>query len=387
MLVACSGNDSKRKLPSLGETYNRTDKKPFGGYIAYRQLDAIYRYNSIRETKAPFNEAFAEMYDTASLYISISKNLFLRSEELSSMLLYAEEGNDLFIAADYIDEELLKKLDCEIYRHDILPFFMYDSMKYTVSSTAMAYDSSYGYYYLPFRNRFTKFDASTARVLGYNEEGRPNFMVFFKGRGRIFLHCEPRVFSNYFLLTRGNTAYLNYLFSFAKSNPTRLYWDNFYNKRNSDRSDNESSSLDAIMSQPPLAKAFWLGLLALLLFIIFGIKRTQREVEVIKPNENSTVTFTETIGRLYLQKKDNRNIADKMVTYFNEQVRNSYFLNTNNINADFISMLSRKSGVEQEQVTRLYETIARVQSGKAVSDTDLLKLNEQIQQFNKKIKS
>lgn len=387
-LAGCGGNNSKKKLPSLQETYNRTDKKPFGSYVAFRQLDAIYRYNSIRETYAPFNRVFADMYDTSSLYISVSRNLFLRDEELNAMMLFAGEGNDLFIAADNIDDDLLTRLNCQVYHHEILPYLWYDSMKYTMLSTATPYDSSYGYYYVPFRNYFIKADMSRSRVLGYNDEGRANFMVFFTGKGRVFVHCDPRVFSNYFLLTANNTAYLSYLLSFVRPSPTRLYWDNYYNKRNSD-SDEEGggSSLSAIMNQPPLASAFWLGLAALLLYILFGIKRTQREVEVIKPNENSTVTFTETIGRLYLQKKDNRNIADKMVTYFNEQVRNTYFLNTNNTNTDFISMLSRKSGVDQEHVTRLYETITRVQAAGSVTDADLLKLNELIQQFNKKIKS
>ena len=93
------------------------------------------------------------------------------------------------------------------------------------------------------------------------------------------------------------------------------------------------------MKHPPLAFAFWLSLILLLLYILFGGKRVQRIIEQLKPNENTTVTFTETIGRLYLQKKDNKNIADKMITYFNEYIRNTYFLNTNLVNDDFIAVL------------------------------------------------
>ncbi len=46
-----------------------------------------------------------------------------------------------------------------------------------------------------------------------------------------------------------------------------------------------------------------------------------------------------------------------MITYFNEYVSNNYFLNTSNINADFITTLSRKSGVARERVEALYRAI------------------------------
>jgi hypothetical protein len=110
----------------------------------------------------------------------------------------------------------------------------------------------------------------------------------------------------------------------------------------------------------------------------------QRIIPQVKPNENTTVTFTETIGRLYLQKKDNKNIADKMITYFNEYIRNTYFLNTNHVNDDFIAVLGRKSGVDKDKVDSLYRTIVATQGSAVVNDYQLLSLHEQIQNFYKK---
>jgi hypothetical protein len=68
---------------------------------------------------------------------------------------------------------------------------------------------------------------------------------------------------------------------------------------------------------------------------LFDSKRRQRIIKPLQPNINTSVAFTETVGRLYLQKKDNRNIADKMITYFLEHIRNQYFLNTNQLNDEF----------------------------------------------------
>ena len=72
-----------------------------------------------------------------------------------------------------------------------------------------------------------------------------------------------------------------------------------------------------------------------------------------------------------------------MVTYFNEYIRNTYFLNTNHINDDFVEVLSRKSGVEKDKVDTLYRSIVATQNSDVVSDYQLLSLQEQIQQFYK----
>jgi hypothetical protein len=138
------------------------------------------------------------------------------------------------------------------------------------------------------------------------------------------------------------------------------------------------------MKHPPLAAAFWLSLIMLALYLAFGSKRRQRVIPPRKPNENTSVTFTETIGRLYLQKKDNKNIAEKMITYFNEHVRNSYFLNTNVVDDEFITTLSRKSGVDRGAVESLYRAMQHAHQSAAVDDYQLLSLNQQIQHFYKK---
>ncbi len=83
----------------------------------------------------------------------------------------------------------------------------------------------------------------------------------------------------------------------------------------------------------------------------------------------------------YLQKKNNKNIADKMITHFYEHIRNNYFLNTGEINNDFINTLSRKSGVAIELTQNLFVTIEKIQANKNVNDVDLLTLNELIQKF------
>jgi len=109
----------------------------------------------------------------------------------------------------------------------------------------------------------------------------------------------------------------------------------------------------------------------------------QRVVEAAEPNNNTTVAFTETIGRLYLQKKDNRNIADKQITYLLEHIRNQYYLNTSQVNDEFIAALSRKTNASKEGMDKLFQMIHTIQQSEEISDDQLLELNSQVENFFK----
>jgi hypothetical protein len=382
LLAGCSGQQSK--LPSLQETYAKKDTKPFGASVAYRQLAAMYNVNNIQDKKNDFKDTWENISDTGALYVCLAPKLFLTEEEVSAMMEYLEAGNSLFISAAWIDDLLLDEIGCkQIYNAPEMDAMLSKMGNTSVNTTAQP-GSQYGYFYYPFQNYFTNIDSSNTRVLGFNADKEPNLIVYFKGKGKLYLQCEPRAYSNYFLLKGENYQYLKSTLAYTDNMPQHVYWDDYYYKlRSRKNSDNDFSSLTEIMKNPPLKAAFFLSLILLALYILFGGKRLQRIIQPLKANENTTVTFTETIGRLYLQKKDNKNITDKMITYFNEYIRNTYFLNSTQVNNDFIVMLSRKSGVDKDKVDTLYRTILATQSSDVVNDYQLLSLQQQIQNFYK----
>ncbi|MEO6540680.1 MAG: hypothetical protein ABIN74_06815 [Ferruginibacter sp.] len=384
LLSACLNDSGSKKMPSLIETYSKKDKKPFGTDIAYRQIEAMYDGNVIRDKKKGFKNTWQNISDTGALYICIAQKLFVNEEEADAMMEYVYAGNSLFISAGVIDDILLDRIGCNVLSSDPMVEKAIGFMKSTAVSSVSQPGSEYAYYYYPFQNCFIEIDSSNTRVLGYNDFNKPNSVVHFYGKGKLYLHCEPRAFSNYFLLKENNYEYLKNMVAFTQPSPEHVYWDDYYNKlRNRRNSDKSFSTFSEIMKHPPLKYAFWVAVVLMLLYILFNSKRLQRIIQQVKPNENTTVTFTETIGRLYLQKKDNKNIADKMITYFNEYIRNTYFLNTNHVNADFIAVLGRKSGVDKDKVDTLYRSIVATQNSDLVNDYQLLSLHEQIQHFYK----
>ena len=122
----------------------------------------------------------------------------------------------------------------------------------------------------------------------------------------------------------------------------------------------------------------------MLLYIAFGSKRKRRLIPELPTNTNASLSFVQTIGNLYLQKKDNRNIAVKKMTYFLEWVRNSYHINTNNINPEFVQALSRKSGVAEQRVQLLMEKASYINNSDSITDHDLFELNNLIDEFYKR---
>ena len=379
-VVSCNKQNS---IPSLKETYSQKDKIPFGSFVFFNQIQLLFNQNSINNKKISFEKFWHDNTDTNSLYISIAKNLFLSKADVKAMLDFVSDGNTVFISSQHIDSTLLYSLGCKVAVNSILNETL-QSINNTV--VAMGYSKNqdsnkYSYYYFPFYNHFTNIDTGTTRVLGANDFGN-NYIEIFYGKGKFYLHCEPRAFSNYFLLQRKNYKYLQHVFAFSNRVPDHLYWDDFYNKRNSPPSGKEGKTgLSLLLQYPSMAWAFYLVIILAASYILFGGKRRQRIVTTIPPNLNTTVAFTETIGNLYLQKKDNRNIADKMILYFYEHLRKQYYLNTNQINADFLLVLSRKSNITIDAVKSLFTLIEDVQQQAQISDEQLLLLNDKIDNF------
>jgi hypothetical protein len=400
ILYGCTQHHENH-LPSLNETFFKNNKKPFGSFVAYHHFKNLFNGRYVETINRPFDEAWNEMkeYSTNSrysLYVLITKNLAVNDNEADAMLTYIKEGNDLFISADYIDRELLDKINCQTDRDSEIIREVAGKMNETyVKINRQQQDSAgFKYYYYPFLNFFTEYDSLNTRILGFNEMSKPNFILLFMGKGRLYLHAAPRTFSNYFLLSHNNYKYLDDVLSYLRTEPKNIFWDEYYKNKSFRRKGNGSgngnqtdrkafSSFNVINSHPPLLWAFWLSVITILLFILFNIKRKQRIIHEIKPNSNTTVVFTETVGRLYLEKKNNKNIAEKMITYFYEHIRNKYFMNTARINDEFMNVLSRKTGVEEAIVQNLFNTIKSLQSREDISDTELLSLNRQIQNFYK----
>lgn len=391
VLLCITGCENKKtlsnsvKVPRMEPKYNYKDKEPMGSYMAYQYVNSLFTYGITDVKSKAFNKHEYDISYNNSLYIIIAKGLFLNQADINEMMSYVSSGNTLFISAGYMDDQLLDTLGVKM-AYDFESFFGLNEYQRVKADTwvNLKHDKGrkYGFYFVPFESWITNYDTTTTQVLGYTEDKKNNFISVQYGQGKFILHTSPTVFSNYFLLTGNNREYLEKTFSYFKPDINAVYWNNFY--RISRSSDDDFSISGFFKKHPPLYNAFLLVLALLLLFLAFGGKRKRRYVPEKIPNTNTTVSYTETIGRLYLQKKDNRNIALKMFAYFLEQVRTHYFLNTQTLNAEFAASLSRKSNVPEAKAQQLIMLMQETDQAENISDVRLFEIHNLIQEFLKK---
>lgn len=393
-LQAC--NQSDDAMPDLRETFGYNDARPFGASVAFDMVKNAYPKKSIEFSKQEFADNYGWDYDTASLYFDISLNYYVNDRDAQSLLDFVYKGNTAFIASDKLDTALLHKIYCE--QATQYSFYnkseMRNTFAYIIPELSPSKDS-FQYFYRPFNKYYAAINGDYGRYLGRNDADSTNLFVFFWGKGRFYFHSDPRAFSNYFLLTNNNYKYFEEVLQMIPEPTQNIYWDNFYGKRNhasnakarsgsgGKNDSGKGSSIGTLMKYPPLAKAFLISLGLLLLYMLFNSKRRQRIVPIVKPPENTSIAFAEAIAGLYLSKKDNKVVADKIITYFNEHVRTKYFLNIHVHDETYADVLSRKSAVPIEITNQLAAAIKNANSSAKVSDEELLLLNGLVEKFFK----
>jgi len=390
-VCGCEGFFQKKKT-DWNVTLNKDDKRPYGTYLAYQSLKYYFPDAQIEPVSKGFR--YTNMGD------KMKYNFYLSNEEWKQLLLFANNGNEIVLFCSKLDSKVEEKLKCyKITKgFEEQPLGIFNDGKrniaalHTASDTTIKYGfegrSIQGYFNtdVTFKERDSDESVKNATdsmvipepdTLGY-VNGQPDFIRYKIGDGHITLHAAPLVLSNYFLLQPGNKNYLTAIWQTLPDNINRIYWNEYY-KRTRDRSE-----LGVLWRYPATRLAIILGILALLLFVLFEGKRRQRIVPVIAPIKNDSVSFVETVGRLYYNKGNHNNLSEKMVQQFLEWVRTHYYLNTNHLNETFIQQLTIKSGQPEHVVRSIIDMIHEVRmADKKIDEAYLYQLYNTMQEFYK----
>jgi hypothetical protein len=98
---------------------------------------------------------------------------------------------------------------------------------------------------------------------------------------------------------------------------------------------------------------------------------------------NNSLDFVTTIGRLYYQRRDNRNMAVKMSAHFLDHIRTRYNLPVTTPDEEFVTRLSYKTGYPREPLQELVSDINRLQADVPLTDEELLSFHRKIDEFYK----
>lgn len=358
------------------ETLSSRDKIPFGAYITRERLNDIFPKAAIKPFHEPVYNVVMDDSLKNSSYIIICPQLSLTKYDYRRLTEYLSRGNDVFIAAEQFGGSIAEDLDLrtgmqvDFMGKFILPLRL-------VSPHA---DSSKRYYVdkACTSMSFEKFDTARAVVVGKDTTGRANFIRFRFGKGNLYLVSNPKMFSNYSMLTPDGAKYAAAALSYVKNTPL-IAWDEYYTQ-----GDDEQSLMEVFFGNRYLQWAYYTTLISLLLFVLYDMKRRQRIIPVIAPLKNSTVEFVNVIGQLYYEKRDNADIAHKQVTYILAHLREDYQLKTDKLDEEFVEKLTGKVGLDEEFARGFTRYLLFIAVQDHVSDNELIQLNKLIEQFYKK---
>lgn len=398
VVAGCQRNPATpkgRPRPSMQPSFSITDKAPLGLYVAYHAVENAFDGYLPEQNKKPFETYFKDFteYDATrkgDVFCVLARQFYPNDADVDAIADYVSNGNTLLVAANDFSDVFLDKFHLKTKDTYLLQELLRYGAPMNETGVAMQDSASFGgdlyhYFFYAMQGQIFREESYPAKKISSNANNRSGAVAFKYGSGRIIAVTNATAFTNYFLLTRHNYQYLQHLLSYVPEEINSLTWDSYYNKTESQRPNNgdgESfSAFGELMKQEAFRWAFWLTLLLAATWIINGIIRRQRPIEVLKPNTNTSVEFAETIGRLYLLKRDNKNIATKMITYFLEQVRSRYYISTGRLDSHFVELLSAKSGQPVSETERLLKTFDRINVRDRIDDLELLELNTQLRQF------
>ena len=365
-------------------TYSVNDKIPFGLYVFDKEIGSIFKKQKIQRISAvtPYEfldskydeDSLVETYSVKGTFVNISVQNNIDDQSMKEIMYFVSHGNNAFLSMANFPKPLLDSLKFE-YTSNFRPT---DSASVWIANKKLSrkiYKSTGD-----IADYFSKIDTLNTIILGY--QGNPkkkkniNFIKIPYKNGNFFLHMHPVAFTNYNLLKKDRYQYAENVLSYIPKGD--IFW---YTKLQTDENIS-GSPLRYILSQPALKWAWYLFLIGMLIFMIFNAKRKQRIVPILQPLSNLTIDFTKTIGNLYYQEGDHKNIIDKKIIYFLERIRTEYLIDTTKLDDEFVKKLHHKTGKDEKDIQELVFLINEHRNSYHASiEEDLIRINNAIEKI------
>ncbi|HVB03651.1 MAG TPA: DUF4350 domain-containing protein [Chitinophagaceae bacterium] len=349
------------------------DKIPYGAYVVFHQLGSLFHRARISRSATTADETLRSRVDSGSLYLVLARDISMDSLDTRSILSWVSRGNQVFLAAQQWDGPLMDSLGLS----GNTSWSAVKSGRFNFVNPLLRRNKNFGFPGETGGAFFPIQDSGRVEVLGTDSLGNINFARISEGRGAVYVNAIPLAFTNYAALYGNQCAYINGALSYIPQGTRQVIWDQYYKKRSTP----SRNPLRAILGNEDLKWAWYLALVTLLLYVLFNGKRTQRVIPVILPLQNTSLEFAETVGRLYYQRRDNKNIAEKMINALMDHFRRQFRLSPGRQLPEFRDQLARRAGLSQEKVRELLELVDEAEHAATVSDELLLRMDNCMDQF------
>jgi hypothetical protein len=370
LLIFFRGDEKKY---TWTENYKAASDQPYGTMFMRNLLEESSTGDFVVRDKNSLKEFLKkENLRQGTNYVFIGESLFLGNEDKDALLKFVEDGNDAFISTKEVPDFIpdlysaecgnLVILDDNSTITPTLNFYhesLHDKYGYKYSFRLQDEDVSYNW---TFFNEALFCDSTRMLTpLGYQDEDQVNFFRVRYGKGNLYLHSSPVVFTNYFMIQKQKMEYASAVFSHLQNQ--NVIWEEFGKIPRTGGDDGLNSPLYYVMQQPSLKYAWWLIVASTLLYVLFAAKRTQRVIPVLQAKTNTSLEFVKMISSLHYQNKDHMDMARKKMKYFYYFIRSRYGIHGHPFTPEMAAKLSEKSSVPKENVDAVFKFYKLIEEG------------------------
>lgn len=384
-LLLVIGLLAEPKKISWNPSFSNDSKDPFASRALYEMLGDIFIQQPVETVRVPAYE-FAHERKKDSLsgrhinYLLLKDYAQFDEYDTRAIWQIANGGDHVFISAHGLVGPLADSLGISTAEYfDVENPFADDTVRLNFTQTTLYAEQ--GFSMRPNENSMyisIPDSVNDINILSVNSKGKPVFIEKKVGKGAIYFHSVPLAFTNYYMLYAGNEGYISRCFSFMPLAP--VYWDEFYKQGRVA----SASPIRVILNTPGLKMAYVLLLVMIALFMLFQSKRRQRIIPVIKPYENSTLSFVETVARLYYSKGDHTSLAKKKLLYFTEKIRLKYQVAIDFKSEESMEAVSARAGVDLDTTRKIFKFMEYIQRAYSLTETELINFNKQVEEFWRK---
>lgn len=333
-----------------------------------------------------------------SAYVFIGVQAFYDPEEVDSLLAWVNQGNTAFFAVKALDYDLIG----EFFDSLTCPPILKGNTAYLFDTTVVAtllhpafkgQKANFEYigYQGPEKYDFGCFDGrlfcpdSPYEPLGLVQNTHVNFIRIPLGKGQLLAHAAPVMFSNYFMTSYREAAYVQAVLSHINSK--EIVWDEYHRyphqEYNIGSTGQGSTPLEFILEHKSLRWAFYLILSLALIYLVSATRRRQRIVKLIEPLRNSTLEFVQAMGRLYFLQRNHPTLIQMQMRYFLHFIRERYRVKARTPELIQLDILSQRAAIPKEQIQAIINEYTRLKAYVELSDAEAIAFHKLLNQFYK----
>jgi hypothetical protein len=392
LLFIFLGN-SKKKF-DWNEYYNLDSAKPYSLNYFYKLLKNHYGSDSVDVSFKSYSKL--PVGEHVSLIIS-GISWQPGTEEASELAHWVARGHDVLIIQKSIPSEFAELVwdtsTCGLNTFLNAGYYYKKSARAKHFHTSLSTDSSVVFDFRVADSLqiydFGCFDSSffcsrsPLVPLAALDEHYVNFVSLTHGKGRVFFHISPVMFSNYALSNFNRFRYAENCVSYLSGSKIIIDQGHQFPPAESQGPKAPESPFEFILSHEALRSAFYLLLILAAVYILMNARRNQRIIPVLEPPVNSSLEFLQATGRIYFLNRDHAGLLALQSRFLLQFIRNRYHIHAKNMSELNIDELARRSGVSKSFLQEFLQEYQRLYVYVRLSDKDIAGFYKLLNHFYK----